>query len=108
MINELAEDAQFIITTFRPELLVHADNHLGVIFDARKVSTIKQLTADEVRGMHSIAWTLAHAAYAGQTIRRCGRGSSNVMIDSSRLLCQVRARVRAATTACGSVLHCNV
>ena len=37
MISELAEGAQFIVTTyFRPELLAHADSHFGVIFDARK------------------------------------------------------------------------
>lgn len=47
MIKELSEDGQFIITTFRPELLSHADNFLGVIFDARKVSTIKQITQEE-------------------------------------------------------------
>jgi structural maintenance of chromosome 3 (chondroitin sulfate proteoglycan 6) len=47
MIKELSEDAQFIITTFRPELLQHADNFLGVVFDARKISSIKSITADD-------------------------------------------------------------
>jgi structural maintenance of chromosome 3 (chondroitin sulfate proteoglycan 6) len=47
MIKELSEDAQFIITTFRPELLQHADNFLGVVFDARKISSIKSITVDD-------------------------------------------------------------
>ena len=32
MINELAGNAQFITTTFRPELLEHADKFYGVKF----------------------------------------------------------------------------
>lgn len=32
-----------ICTTFRPEMLEHADTFLGVIFDNRKISTIKQI-----------------------------------------------------------------
>lgn len=47
MIKELSEDAQFIITTFRAELLAHADQFFGVIFDARKVSTVKSITRED-------------------------------------------------------------
>lgn len=43
MIGELGQNAQMICTTFRPEMLEHADNFLGVIFDNRKISTIKQI-----------------------------------------------------------------
>ena len=32
MIHELCQDAQFITTTFRPELLEHADKFYGVKF----------------------------------------------------------------------------
>ena len=32
MIHELCKDAQFITTTFRPELLEHADKFYGVKF----------------------------------------------------------------------------
>jgi hypothetical protein len=32
MIHELSQDAQFITTTFRPELLEHADKFYGVKF----------------------------------------------------------------------------
>lgn len=47
MIRELSDDAQFIITTFRPELLTTADAYFGVVFDARKISSIKTITMDD-------------------------------------------------------------
>jgi len=40
MIHELSNDAQFITTTFRPELLEHADKFYGVKF-RNKVTMIK-------------------------------------------------------------------
>lgn len=43
MIAELGKEAQMICTTFRPEMLEHAETFLGVIFDNRKISTIKQI-----------------------------------------------------------------
>ena len=62
MISELSEDAQFVISssvtsacradrpaTFRPELLAKADAHFGVIFDARKVSSIRPIKAADAR-----------------------------------------------------------
>ena len=42
MIHELCQDAQFITTTFRPELLEHADKFYGVKF-RNKVSFIVEL-----------------------------------------------------------------
>jgi len=47
MIRELSSEAQFIITTFRPELLAHADSYLGVLFDNRKISSIKKITRED-------------------------------------------------------------
>jgi structural maintenance of chromosome 3 (chondroitin sulfate proteoglycan 6) len=47
MIQSLSSSAQFIVTTFRPELVSHAESHWGVIFDARKVSTIKSITEED-------------------------------------------------------------
>ncbi|EPQ26730.1 uncharacterized protein PFL1_05709 [Pseudozyma flocculosa PF-1] len=47
MIRELAENAQFITTTFRPEMVQVASKHYGVLFDAQKVSTIRSITRDE-------------------------------------------------------------
>jgi len=40
MIHELSNDAQFITTTFRPELLEHADKFYGVKF-RNKVKMIR-------------------------------------------------------------------
>jgi len=40
MIHELSNDAQFITTTFRPELLEHADKFYGVKF-RNKVQMIR-------------------------------------------------------------------
>jgi structural maintenance of chromosome 3 (chondroitin sulfate proteoglycan 6) len=46
MIHELSSTAQFITTTFRPEMIAHADNCYGVIFDREKVSSIKLITRE--------------------------------------------------------------
>ena len=47
MIRELAENAQFITTTFRPEMVQVAKKHYGVLFDANKVSSIRSISRDE-------------------------------------------------------------
>ncbi|KAJ1999898.1 Structural maintenance of chromosomes protein 3 [Coemansia thaxteri] len=43
MIHELSRDSQFVTTTFRPEMLVHADKFYGVTFE-NKVSHITTIT----------------------------------------------------------------
>lgn len=48
MIHELCKDAQFITTTFRPELLEKADKFYGVKF-RNKVSHIEAVTKEEAR-----------------------------------------------------------
>ena len=45
MIYELAGDAQFITTTFRPELLEHSDKFYGVKFRNKVISTSLVLRA---------------------------------------------------------------
>nr|XP_019012757.1 chromosome associated protein [Kwoniella pini CBS 10737]OCF51538.1 chromosome associated protein [Kwoniella pini CBS 10737] len=40
MIHDLSSNAQFITTTFKPEMLVQADKFYGVVFDSQKVSSI--------------------------------------------------------------------
>jgi len=40
MIHELCQEAQFITTTFRPELLEHADKFYGVKFRNKVRTTI--------------------------------------------------------------------
>lgn len=47
MIHALSDKAQFITTTFRSEMLVHADKFYGVYFDKQKVSTIATISQDE-------------------------------------------------------------
>jgi len=45
MIEELSENAQYICTTFRPEMIQAADKFFGVIFQ-NKVSTIQEITKE--------------------------------------------------------------
>ncbi|KAG8892112.1 Structural maintenance of chromosomes protein 3, partial [Tulasnella sp. 403] len=47
MIHELASSAQFITTTFRPEMLQHAEKFYGVLFNNQKVSSIASITREE-------------------------------------------------------------
>lgn len=44
MVGELSQDAQYIATTFRAELIPHADSYYGVLFNQAKVSTVKERT----------------------------------------------------------------
>lgn len=47
MISSLSDTAQFITTTFRPEMLVTADKFYGVLFNNQKVSTIRSIKREE-------------------------------------------------------------
>ena len=49
MIHELSSTAQFITTTFRPEMLVRSDQFYGVLFNNQKVSSIRSITREEAR-----------------------------------------------------------
>ncbi|KZV98325.1 RecF/RecN/SMC protein [Exidia glandulosa HHB12029] len=49
MIKKLAGTAQFIATTFRPEMLETADKFYGVMFDNQKVSSIRTITREDAR-----------------------------------------------------------
>ena len=49
MIHELSSTAQFITTTFRPEMLVRADKFYGVLFNTQKVSTIRAIQREEAQ-----------------------------------------------------------
>ena len=46
IVHELSRTAQFITTTFKPELLVHADKFYGVTF-VNKVSQVQAITKDD-------------------------------------------------------------
>ncbi|WRT67771.1 uncharacterized protein IL334_004744 [Kwoniella shivajii] len=47
MIHDLSENAQFITTTFKSEMLAQADKFYGVFFNNQKVSSIKVIEKDE-------------------------------------------------------------
>jgi len=49
MIQELSSTAQFIVTTFRPEMLVTADKFYGVLFNNQKVSSIRSIKREEAQ-----------------------------------------------------------
>ncbi|KAF8706735.1 Structural maintenance of chromosome protein 3, partial [Rhizoctonia solani] len=49
MIHELSSNAQFITTTFRPEMLVRADKFYGVLFNNQKISSIRSITREEAQ-----------------------------------------------------------
>lgn len=49
MIHELSSSAQFITTTFRPEMLVTADKFYGVTFNNQKVSSIRSIRREEAQ-----------------------------------------------------------
>jgi structural maintenance of chromosome 3 (chondroitin sulfate proteoglycan 6) len=49
MIHELSTSAQFITTTFRPEMLARAEQFYGVLFGEHKVSSIRMITREEAR-----------------------------------------------------------
>ncbi|KAF5360848.1 hypothetical protein D9756_004551 [Leucocoprinus leucothites] len=49
MIQSLASTAQFITTTFRPEMLVTADKFYGVLFNNQKVSSIRVIKREEAQ-----------------------------------------------------------
>jgi len=41
MIDELSQEAQYICTTFRAELIPHAESYFGVVFNQSKISNVK-------------------------------------------------------------------
>ncbi|KAF9524116.1 structural maintenance of chromosome protein 3 [Crepidotus variabilis] len=47
MIQSLSSTAQFVTTTFRPEMLVTADKFYGVLFNNQKVSSIRSIKREE-------------------------------------------------------------
>ncbi|CAE7135963.1 unnamed protein product [Rhizoctonia solani] len=49
MIHALSSNAQFITTTFRPEMLVRADKFYGVLFNNQKISSIRSITREEAQ-----------------------------------------------------------
>jgi structural maintenance of chromosome 3 (chondroitin sulfate proteoglycan 6) len=73
MINELSQRAQFIITTFGPDLLKYGDKFYGITY-RNKVSQIRSVTREEAlefvednEAQHQAAQAAAAAAAAATT-----------------------------------------
>ncbi|KAJ3153289.1 Structural maintenance of chromosomes protein 3 [Geranomyces variabilis] len=64
MIHSLATTAQFITTTFRSELLVHADKFYGVTF-VNKVSKVQAITREDAQAFVDEAANVAVVGTAG-------------------------------------------
>jgi hypothetical protein len=84
MIHELSETAQFITTTFRPEMLVTADKFYGVLFDNQKVSSIRAIRREEAQefvdqvsteaqGSSIMSWNLFRLMYLTSVPLSCRR-----------------------------------
>jgi hypothetical protein len=58
MIHTLSRSAQFITTTFRPEMLAHADKFYGVTFNKDKISNISAI--ERVEAMQFVEQVRAH------------------------------------------------
>jgi hypothetical protein len=62
MIHELSKEAQFITTTFRPELLIFANKFYGVKF-RNKVSFLSAIWSASVCDYHFKLFLLLHVSY---------------------------------------------
>lgn len=77
MIGELGKEAQMICTTFRPEMLEHADLFLGVIFNNRKISTIQEIEKTHAKQfVESLSYF--HSSGSLSSLVRYARGSDVV------------------------------
>jgi hypothetical protein len=90
MIQSLASTAQFIITTFRPEMLVTADKFYGVLFNNQKVSSIRAIKREEAMefvdqvGLSLIALNQFIDSHVGSTgtvvMLQCVRGLDFILL----------------------------
>jgi len=86
MIQSLASTAQFITTTFRPEMLVTADKFYGVLFNNQKVSSIRGIKREEA--MEFVDQVCADAPWGHEVLimdvcRRPKRSSRVLRVDGN-------------------------
>lgn len=74
MIHSLSSTAQFITTTFRPEMLVNSDQFYGVLFNNQKISSIRGIKREEamefVDQVHPLFLSGFHVTDVISTCRR--------------------------------------
>lgn len=73
MIQSLAPTAQFITTTFRPEMLVTADKFYGVLFNNQKVSSIRAIKREEAMEFVDQVSAADHPTESNSSHRDCRR-----------------------------------
>lgn len=87
MIQSLSSTAQFITTTFRPEMLVTADKFYGVLFNNQKVSSIRAIKreeamefVDQVHGIFSLPIPFSFLCTGGTSaVILCCLGLSSIV-----------------------------
>jgi len=85
MIQSLASTAQFITTTFRPEMLVTADKFYGVLFNNQKVSSIRSIKREDamefVDQVHmNLSWPTMFTDLLWRRRHKCNNPTSMVYV----------------------------
>jgi structural maintenance of chromosome 3 (chondroitin sulfate proteoglycan 6) len=74
MIHSLSSTAQFITTTFRPEMLVNSDQFYGVLFNNQKISSIRSIKREEaMEFVDQVRSVVLSSIYAADIILACRR-----------------------------------
>lgn len=77
MIHSLSSTAQFITTTFRPEMLVNSDQFYGVLFNNQKISSIRSIKREEaMEFVDQVCSFWFSSIYVADVIRRAGGASA--------------------------------
>ena len=85
MIHDLSTTAQFITTTFRPEMLATADKFYGVLFNNQKVSTIRAIKREEAMEFVEQVRAPPRAASRAVLTGCSGTGSASSVVMSCLL-----------------------
>lgn len=111
MIHDLSSTAQFITTTFRPEMLVTADKFYGVLFNNQKVSSITCIKREEAMQFVDQAsqYPSFHIVSSdGLLIRRRLRHNDFVVILLSLLSLGIRRAVYRLSAVFFGLYRCSV
>lgn len=109
MIHELSVSAQFITTTFRPEMLVTADKFYGVLFNNQKISSIRSIKREEAQEFVDQVRCILHDATCSTKLRPVSGGPS-AMRSTFNPLPALDFSVSICFTfriICSLGIHCN-